>query len=65
MIVFLYIFFNLVSTWMKRSGVFEVKTVDEFKKLLDNTNDSLDRMGVYKIPRLNDGLVYNKVGSMD
>lgn len=49
----------------KAKVLFEVKTVDEFKKLLDNTNDSLDRMGVYKIPRLNDGLVYNKVGSMD
>jgi hypothetical protein len=49
----------------KAKVLFEVKTVDEFKKLLDNTNDSLDRMGVYKIPRLDDGLVYNKVGSMD
>lgn len=53
------------SYFEKAKSLFEVITVDEFKKLLDGTNDSLDRMGVYRIPRLNDGLVYNKVGSMD
>lgn len=53
------------SYFEKSKVLFEVKTVEEFKKLLDGTNDSVDRMGVYRIPRLNDGLVYNKVGSMD
>lgn len=53
------------SYFEKAKVLFEVKTVEEFKKLLDDTNDSLDCMGVYRIPKLNDGLVYNKVGSMD
>lgn len=49
----------------KAKILFKVKTVEEFKKLLDGTKDSLDRMGVYRIPWLKDGLLYNKVGSMD
>lgn len=53
------------SYFEKAKSLFEVKTVDEFKTLLNGTNDSFDRMGVYRIPWLKDGLVYNKVGSMD
>lgn len=45
--------------------LFDVKTVDEFKILLSETKDSFDRMGVFRVPRLIDGLMYNNVGSMD
>ena len=45
--------------------LFEVNTVEDFKKLLDNTHDSFERRGLFMVPSLHDGLMYETVGSMD
>lgn len=43
--------------------LFGVDTVKQFKDLLDNTDDSLQHNGLYRVPQLKDGLMYNAVAS--
>lgn len=43
--------------------LFGVDTVKRFKDLLDNTDDSLQHNGLYRVPQLKDGLMYNAVAS--
>lgn len=45
--------------------LFNVDTVAQYKQLLDTTPDPLDRGGVYKVPGLKQGLLYETVGSME
>lgn len=41
--------------------LFGVDTVKQFKDLLDNTDDSMQHKGLYRVPQLKDGLMYNTV----
>lgn len=43
--------------------LFGVDTVKQFKDLLDNTDDSMQHKGLYRVPQLKDGLMYNTVAS--
>lgn len=43
--------------------LFGVDTFKQFKDLLDNTDDSLQHNGLYRVPQLKDGLMYNAVAS--
>ena len=49
----------------KAKVLFGVKDITEYKSLLDNTEDLLQRGGVYRVPSLKVGLLYDKVGSME
>lgn len=45
--------------------LFGVSTVEQFRQLLDKTDDRLQRSGVFRVPLIKDGLMYDKVGSID
>ena len=47
----------------KAKILFGVQTVEQYKKLLDETEDRLQRSGLYRVPMLKVGLLYNSVGS--
>lgn len=47
----------------KSKVLFSVNTVAEYKKLLETTTDKLDRQGLYRVPQLQAGLLYDTVGS--
>ena len=56
---------NLVSKkyFDEAKVLFGVDTVGQFKDLLDSTDDSLQRRGLYRVPKLKDGLMYNVVAT--
>jgi hypothetical protein len=60
-----YILPKLVSkSYFERAKVlFGVKTINQYKSLLDNTADPLQRGGVYRVPQLKTGLMYETVAS--
>lgn len=43
--------------------LFGVNTVAQYKELLDNTEDRLQRDGLYRVPQIKTGLMYDSVGS--
>lgn len=45
--------------------LFGVNTVAQYKNLLDNTEDRLQRGGLYRVPPIRIGLMYDSVGSVD
>ena len=47
----------------KAKVLFDVNTVADYKKLLETTTDKLDRQGLYRVPQLQAGLLYDTVGS--
>lgn len=47
----------------KSKVLFDVNTVADYKKLLETTTDKLDRQGLYRVPQLQAGLLYDTVGS--
>ena len=49
----------------KAKVLFDVKTIDQYRALLDVTQDTLERSGLYRVPTLKTGLLYDTVGSMD
>lgn len=52
-------------TYFEQAKVlFDVETTDEYKQLLATTPDPLNRNGLYRVPMLQDGLFYYKVGSL-
>lgn len=52
-------------TYFEQAKVlFDVETTDEYKQLLATTPDPLNRNGLYRVPMLQDGLLYYKVGSL-
>lgn len=46
----------------KAKVLFGVSTVEEYKQLLSSTLDKLDRNGLYRVPMLSVGLLYDTVG---
>lgn len=62
-----YILPNLVSRKYFEAAkvLFDVDTVSQFKALLDDTDDMLQRNGVYRVPQLKVGLMYDNVGSVE
>ena len=56
---------NLVSKkyFDEAKVLFGVDTVGQFKDLLDSTDDSLQHKGLYRVPKLKDGLMYNVVAT--
>ncbi len=62
-----YILPNLVSRkyFDEAKVLFGVENVEQFKKLLDQTKDPLERGGIYRVPQLRDGLMYSSVGSVE
>lgn len=47
----------------KAKVLFGVNTVEEYKQLIASTQDSLNRNGLYRVPMLPVGLVFDTVGS--
>ena len=45
--------------------LFGVNTVAQYKDLLDNTVDILQREGLFRVPLIKIGLMYDSVGSVD
>lgn len=45
--------------------LFGVNTVGQYRDLLDNTEDRLQRGGLYRVPPLKDGLMYDSAGSLE
>lgn len=62
-----YVLPNLVSKkyFEEAKVLFGVETVEKFKQLLDNTADPLEREGIYRVPLLRDGMMYNGVGNAE
>ncbi len=60
-----YILPNLVSKryFEEAKVLFGVDTVAQFKELMNDTEDRLQRGGLYRVPQLKDGLMYSSVGS--
>ena len=48
----------------KSKVLFGVKTIEQFKALLDNSDDRLQRNGLYRVPQMKMGLMYDTVGSI-
>ncbi|MBQ8810876.1 MAG: hypothetical protein IJZ70_01005 [Bacteroidales bacterium] len=44
--------------------LFNVNTIEEYRNLLSSTEDILERNGIYRVPLLKDGLLYNTVGNI-
>ena len=53
------------SYFDKAKVLFGVKTVEQYKKLLNETEDLLQRGGLYRVPTLKVGLLYNTVASKE
>lgn len=51
------------SYFEKAKGVFGVGSIEEYKKLLDKTPDIFERNGIYHVPLLKVGLMYDTVGT--
>ena len=49
----------------KSKVLFGVKTIEQYRRLLDETEDNLQRNGLYRVPKLKVGLLYDTVGSVD
>ena len=45
--------------------LFGVETIEEYKQLLSDTKDTLERYGLYRVPDIQIGLLYDTVGSLD
>lgn len=62
-----YVLPNLVSNkyFEEAKVLFGVENVEQFKQLLDNTADPLERGGIYRVPSLKDGMMYSSVGSTE
>lgn len=45
--------------------LFGVSSIDEFRHKLDATEDILERNGLYRVPSIKVGLMYDKVGSQE
>ena len=45
--------------------LFGVKTIEEYKQFLMNVSDSADRAGIFRIPNIKVGLMYDTVGSKE
>ena len=62
-----YVLPNLVSKkyFEEAKVLFGVKNVEQFKRLLDQTADPLERGGIYRVPLLKDGMMFNSVGSAE
>ena len=45
--------------------LFGVNTVGQYRDLLDNTEDRLQHSGLYRVPPLKDGLMYDSAGSLE
>ena len=62
-----YVLPNLVSKkyFEEAKVLFGVETVAQFKKLLDQTADPLERGGIYRVPSLKDGMMNSSVGSVE
>ncbi len=60
-----YVLPNLVSKryFEEAKVLFGVENVEQFKAIIDNTEDRLQREGLYRVPQLRDGLMYSSVGS--
>lgn len=58
---------HMVSkTYFENAKVlFGVNNINEYKSLLDNTEDLLERGGAYRVPKLKVGLLYDTVGSIE
>lgn len=58
---------NLVSKryFEEAKVLFGVDSVQQFRELIDATEDRLQRGGVYRVPQLRDGLMYASVGSVE
>ena len=53
------------SYFDKAKILFGVNTIEEYKNLLDTTIDTLERSGLYRVPSLKIGLLYDTVASID
>lgn len=53
------------SYFEKAKVLFGVNDISEYKSLLDVTEDLLQRGGVYRVPTLKVGLLYDEVGSIE
>lgn len=53
------------SYFEKAKVLFGVNDISEYKSLINGTEDLLQRGGVYRVPTLKVGLLYDKVGSLD
>ena len=62
-----YILPNLMSKryFEEAKVLFGVESVAKFQDLIDNTEDRLQRGGIYRVPQLRDGLMYSSVGSVE
>ncbi len=62
-----YILPNLVSKkyFEEAKVLFGIENIEQFKKLIDQTADPLERGGVYRVPSLRDGMMYSSVGSVE
>lgn len=54
-----------MSYFEKAKVIFGVNTIEEYKQLLSETADTLERSGVYRVPSLKTGLLYDTVGSTE
>ena len=53
------------SYFNKAKVLFRVDTMEEYRKLLDDTDDRLQRGGIYRVPQLKVGLMYDNVGKIE
>lgn len=53
------------SYFEKAKVLFGVNDISEYKSLINDTEDLLQRGGVYRVPTLKIGLLYDKVGSLE
>jgi len=62
-----YILPNLVSRkyFEEAKVLFGVDDIEQFKNLLEQTTDPLERGGLYRVPQLKDGMMYSSVGSIE
>ncbi len=49
----------------KAKVLFRVETVEQYKQLLEDTEDRLQRGGLYRVPQLKVGLLYDTVGRVE
>lgn len=53
------------SYFEQAKRLFKVETVAQYKQMLDETTDPLNRGGLYRVPALKTGLMYETVGSVE
>ena len=53
------------SYFEKAKVLFGVNNIEQYRSLLDGTNDRMQRGGLYRVPQLKTGLMYDLVGSQE